>query len=357
MGHSTRIDERLQALVKLAIPICQRAEQEHPRTGRGRPPEIPDWVILLLITVAVLKNRRNKSAQYRFLDQHRAELLRWIGTDRFPSRSTYCERYRRTHRIFRVAVRLQGDLLLKKKIGDASCVAVDKSLVPSLGPAWPKRLRQAGIVPRGVDCDSAWGFSKHHGWVQGYSYEIVVSAGKKGLVVPLRGSVDRANWSEHRSFREHIPDLPDSAKYVLADRGYDANEHADAIEMDSSGRVTGRHFLCPQIYRRGEHRRPREPHLDRHPTRREFQRRRRQRASYFQTKKARRLYSRRSTTAEPFNKWFKSSFQLHDRAWHRGLDNNRTQILGALFAYQLLVRYNHRHGRQNGRLQWILDGL
>lgn len=357
MGHSTRIDERLQALVKLAIPICQRAEREHPRTGPGRPPEIPDWVILVLITVAVLKNRRNKSAQYRFLEQHQAELLCWIGTDHFPSRSTYCDRYRRAHLVFRVAVRLQGDLLLQKKIGDASCVAVDKSLVPSLGPAWPKRLRQAGKLLPGVDRDSAWGFSKCHGWVQGYSYEVLVSAGRNGLVVPLRASVDRANWSEHRSFREQIADLPASTKYVLADRGYDANEHADAIEFNASGRPTGRRFLCPQIYRRGEHRRPREPCHDPHLARREIRRRRRQRASYFQTKKARRVYSLRSTTAEPFNEWFKSSFQLHDRAWHRGLDNNRTQILGAVFAYQLLVRYNRRLGNHHGQLQWILDGL
>jgi hypothetical protein len=357
MGHSTRVQDRLQALVKLAIPICQRAEREHPRTGPGRPPDIPEWVLLVLITVAVLKNRRNKSAQYRFLNQHRVELLCWIGADRFPSRSTYCDRYRRAHRIFRVAVRLQGNLLLKKKIGDASCVAVDKSLVPSLGPAWPKKLRLAGVAPRGVDRDSAWGFSKYHGWVQGYSYEVVVSAGKRGLVVPLRASVDRANWSEHRSFREHVSDLPASTKYVLADRGYDANEHAEAIEINSSGRPTGCHFLCPQIYRRGEHRRPREPGRDPHLARREHRRRRRQRAHYFQTKKARRLYSRRSTTAEPFNEWFKSTFQLHDRAWHRGLDNNRTQILGALFAYQLLVRYNRRQGKHHGQLQWILDGL
>jgi hypothetical protein len=39
------------------------------------------------------------------------------------------------------------------------------------------------------------------------------------------------------------------------------------------------------------------------------------------------------------------------------LDNNRTQILAALFAYQLLVRYNHRRRKRNGRVRWILDGL
>jgi hypothetical protein len=46
---------------------------------------------------------------------------------------------------------------MAKKIGDASCVAVDKSLVRSLGPKWPKRLRIAGKVLPGVDRDSTWG--------------------------------------------------------------------------------------------------------------------------------------------------------------------------------------------------------
>ena len=30
---------------------------------------------------------------------------------------------------------------------------------------------------------------------------------------------------------------------------------------------------------------------------------------------------------------------LDDRVWHRGLGNNLTQLLTAMFAYQLLVRY------------------
>jgi len=45
------------------------------------------------------------------------------------------------------------------------------------------------------------------------------------------------------------------------------------------------------------------------------------------------------------------------RAWHRGLENNQTQTLAAIFAYQLLVRYNHRCGNRNGQLRWILDAL
>ena len=32
-------------------------------------------------------------------------------------------------------------------------------------------------------------------------------------------------------------------------------------------------------------------------------------------------------------------------------------LLAALFGYQLLLRYNHRGGRSNGQVQWILDTL
>ena len=60
---------------------------------------------------------------------------------------------------------------------------------------------------------------------------------------------------------------------------------------------------------------------------------------------------------EPFHEWFKNSFELADRVWHRGLQNNQTQLLASLFAYQLLLRYNHRCGHRNGQVQWILDTL
>jgi hypothetical protein len=357
MGHSTHDKNRLHSLMKLMIPICQRVEREHPRTGRGRPPNIPDWVMMVLIAVAILKHRQNKSAQYRYLKQHEAELLSSLKTDWFPSRSTYFDRYRRMHRLYKIAVRLQGEQLIKEEIADARCVAIDKSLVRAQGPDWPKRLRDKGQKLRGVDGDSTWGYSKHHGWVQGYSYEVAVSAGKQGVVVPLLASVDQAHYSEHRSFPEKIPHLPNTMKYLVLDSGYDANDHAEAIEWDPSGRRTGRRFLCPQIYRRGEHRRSARALPDRHLPRREPRRRRQARARYFQTPLGRRTYARRSISSEPFNEWFKSTFGLSNHVWHRGLDNNRTQILGAIFVYQLLVRYNYRHGHKDGQVRWILDGL
>jgi hypothetical protein len=54
---------------------------------------------------------------------------------------------------------------------------------------------------------------------------------------------------------------------------------------------------------------------------------------------------------------FKSLFDLDQHVWHRGLNNNRTQMLAAILAYQLLVRYNYRCGNKNGQVKWIVDKL
>jgi hypothetical protein len=39
------------------------------------------------------------------------------------------------------------------------------------------------------------------------------------------------------------------------------------------------------------------------------------------------------------------------------LANNQTQLLAAVFSYQLLVRYNYRRGQKNAQVQAILDKL
>ncbi len=89
----------------------------------------------------------------------------------------------------------------------------------------------------------------------------------------------------------------------------------------------------------------------------ELRERRHRRLQFFTGPTGQRLKSRRCQTVEPFNEWFKSLFEVDHRAWHRGLANNKTQLLGALCCYQLLVRFNHRRGRHNGRVKWMLDTL
>ena len=338
----------LAALARMAVSITQAAEKQCPRRGPGRPPVYKDWQIDAMILIGVLARRKSKSAQYRFLADRRREVASWVGLERFPSRGTFFERYRSAHRLLEAAIRVQGRWAIREGLADARTVAVDQSLIRARGRLWHRRDRKRGHVPKGVDQDSTWGFSKHHGWVQGYSYEVVVTAAKKGPVLPLLASVDTASASEHVTFGPKIPHLPPEVRNVLTDAGYDSNEYGDRIEYDDDGRSTGRHFICPPNLRG-------KP--GRSPPRTLAQRRRHKRKTFFGSPTGQRLHARRTPTAEPFNEWFKSLFELSDRAWHRGLDNNRTQILAALCCYQLLLRFNRRRGRHNGQIQWILDTL
>lgn len=346
----------LAELVKAAIPVCQQAERECPRTGPGRKPEIADWVMAVLIMVAVMKRRKSKSAQYRFLSQHRRQLMEWLGIDRFPARTTYFDRYRRVYRLYEQAVRIEGARAVAHGLADARCLAVDQSVIHARGPYWNERQVKQKKVPKGADLEATWTYSKYHGWVLGYSYEVVVTADKQGTVWPLLASADPANSHPTHTFPDKIVQLPKTARYVLADAGYDSNAFGEAIEYDSGGRRTGRRYLCPQIYRRGEHRRPERPRVER-GSRRTRRQRRDERRVYFESPHGKRLFARRGQSVEPFNQWLKSAFEFGDHAWHRGLRNNQTQLLAAIFSYQMLLRYNRKHGRKNGQIQWILDQL
>jgi hypothetical protein len=356
MGKRATVGTCLASLVKLAVPLCQRAERERPRTGPGRKPDIPDWVLAVLIMVAILKRKKSKSSQYRFLDEHRRELEVLLGTGKFPARSTYFDRYRRAHRLFADAIKLQGQEAISEGILDPADVVPDKSLVAARGPLWHKRDRLKNRIPkglRGVDRQSDWGCSKHDGWVQGYSFEVVVSATKNSIVFPLLASAGVASAKETTTFDEKIDDLPAAANNVAADSGYDSNHIAERIEYSAEGKRTGRRFVCPENKRGSKDQSGRKPVAPRN----ESHRRRLARRRFYRSRRGKSIYRRRSQTVEPFNEWFKSLFELEDRVWHRGLENNQTQLLAALFAYGVLVRYNHRRGNENGQVRWIIDTL
>lgn len=344
----------LVSLVRQAKPFCREAERLCPRTGPGRKPEIPDWAIAVLIVIAVLKLRKTKSSQYRFLQAHRRELAVMLGTARFPARSTYFQRYRRAWKLYEVAIRLAGRFAIDQRQAQARCVAVDKSVIAAQGPLWNKRHVERGSLPRGADLDATWTYSAYDGWVLGYSYEVVVSAEKKGTVWPLLASAGAAAWQPNRTFPEKIPHLPPGTRYILADSGYDSNALAEAVEQATTRSCANRRLLCPHV--RGTFR-PAKRRWKMTRRRRRHRLLREARKAFVNRPFARNLMRRRGSKVEPFNDWLKARFQLHQRTWHRGLDNNRTQLLAAIFGYQLLLLVNHRCGNRNGRVQWILDGL
>jgi hypothetical protein len=349
----------LEELALLAIPACREAQRRHrlqcPRTGRGRgrKPAYEDWQLMVMIVCAVLKKRKSISAQYSWVEQNAPVLTRALGLARVPSRSTFYQRHPRLWPLAQAAVRAQGRLALREHVCDAEVVAADKSLLHARGPEWNQKDRKRGVIPkglRGVDRGADWGYSEYHGWVWGYSFEVVVTATRRSVVFPLLASCDTASANEHRTFPTKIIQLPRPTRDVLADPGYDGNDEADAVELDRRERPNGRHFLCP----------PQKGFVSAVPERgkRERQRRRRvKRLGRLRSRRGRTLYARRKQTVEPFNGTFKALFELYDHAWHRGLDHNRTQVLCAIFAYQLLVRYHWKTGERDAQVQYLLDGL
>jgi hypothetical protein len=355
MGKTRKSGECLKTLVKLALPVFKRAEKENPRTGRGDRPAVPDWLMGVLIMIVVLKKKKRKSAQYRYLVENRRQIAEWTGEKRFPARSTYFRRYRRARELYGVAIRLQGELAIAEGIVDPHDVAIDKSLLEGLGTPWHKPDQRAGRKPAGVDIEATWGYSEHHGWVHGYSYEVVVSATPGTIVFPLLASVDVASTSEMKTCPEKIEQLPEGVKNASLDSGYDGNRLGEQMEYDADGKKNGRHYLCPENPRNNSRAKTKPCAADK--SRAESRRRRAERRKYLESKKGKRIYARRKKTVEPFNQWLKSLFELDGGTWHRGLENNQTQVLAAIFAYQLLVRHNHKQGNENGQVAWILDKL
>jgi hypothetical protein len=353
---------RLAKLVMLAIPLCRAAQCQSPRAGPGRPPEFDDWKIAVMIMTATIKRRKSKSAQYRFLHEHCREFMRWLGLKRFPARSTYFERYTQAHRLFKAAIVLQGQKAITEGVTTARSVAADKSLLGARGMPWHGKRRCKGRVPaklHGVDRQADWGYSPYHKWVYGYSWEVLTTADSRTIQFPLAASADLASVSEHSSFPPKTNHIPKATRFVLVDSGYDSNAIGDAVELDESGRHTGHRFVCPPN-RRGQTKRrsrsgPSRGHMSRQE--REAQTRRRRRIEFYDSPTGRKAYARRGQSVEPLHERVKSLFELDKRVWHRGLGNNKTQLLSAIFCYQLLLRFNHRCGRRNAQVQWIMESV
>lgn len=348
-------DTPRRLLIDMAVTIVQSTAHAigpyQPRRP-GRPHTYHDGHIAALLLIALLAGRRSKAGQHRYLYARRDRLTRQLSIPTFPVASTYAARYTSAWRLLSWAVIAQGMVALDEHVADAQHVAVDKTLFTARGMPWSKQDRQRRRLPTGrylCDTQAAWGYSGRHGWVWGYGMETVVTATDHGPVLPLIVSVDTANVSEHRSFADKIPWLPNAVQAVLADSGYDNNRFADRIEQ-----TPGRRFLCPPQPRAH---RP-EPGRSVHRGRRERSRRRRwARYRFYRSKQGQRLYARRSLSVEPWHAWFKRLFDVQHRVRHRGLNNNRTHLTACVLLYQLLLRYNHRQGQRNAKIQTILDTL
>jgi len=346
----------LRHLINLAAPICRRAAQGLPPRGPGRPVEIPEWAVAVMILIVVAKRLTTKSAQYRYLVGHADALTTRLGLDRFPARSTYFARYQTAYLVMTEALAAHTAHAADRGHIDVRCAAADKTLIAATGPPWHKAQKARGERPPRVDDAASWSRSAHDGWVYGYGVEALVTAARRGVVWPMLGSVDPGHVREARTFPAKVPRLPRRARYILVDMGYDSNDLGEAVEFDADGRRTGRRLVGPQQARHnrygGRKRAWRQTHRRRR--RREH---RVERLRFYRTKFGRSLYRRRGRTVEPFFGHVKEVFELTEHVWHAGLENTRTQVLAALVLYQFLLVYNRIKGPGNAEVKWILDLL
>jgi hypothetical protein len=343
-----KLHERCLVIIANA---CRRAAGDFSRSGRGRPPRVPDWVLAAVVVLGTLRRKKTRVAQHAlWLTQQRAWAKSLAGT-RPLGRSQFYQRVRRLGPLLEIVLQRCGAEAVRRGWADAEVVAIDKSVIAARG-----RCRSARRRRRASDPDATWTYSEHDGWTFGYAYEVVVSAGKHGIEWPLLASVSTASCSEQRSSLDKFDQLPPATRYVLADAGYDSNRVAERVEWTATGEATGRRFLCPEIPRPNVGR-PRQVTSRETRARQHHRRLRDARRRYFQSARGRRLYRRRKTTVEPFNSRFKHAFELHDRVWHWRLINNRVSLLAAIIAYQTLLAYNHHRGLRSASIQSMLNTL
>ncbi len=216
-------------------------------------------------------------------------------------------------------------------------VAVDKTMVEARGPLWHKSDRARNHIPkglRGVDRDSTWGYSPYRGWVQGYSLELVVTAGVGGIPVPLLASADTASAPENRSFAEKVKSLPRQTRQVVGDGRYDDEALAGALAQNHRGQQ----LVTPPVHWPGP----------------STSIARLKRIIFYLSPEGQELYARRKVTVEPSFGRLKALFEL-DTVWMYGLANNRALLLLAVYCYQLLLYCNWKQRRRLNHVKQLLE--
>ena len=215
-------------------------------------------------------------------------------------------------------------------------VVADQSLHPARGPLWHQKQRRRRQLPknlRGVERDSAWGYSPYHKVVQGYAEHAIINATPGEARFPLDAVADTAKMSENHVLRQRLPRLPRSVCKILVDGSY------DDIDLLSDLHTRRNEPILPACGFGGK--------KPKHPLRQWAYRLR-------QKKVNQALYRRRRCTIEPHLGLDKKRFENHT-VWFYGLRKNRTHLPLISFVIQVLMLDNFAHARPPEEIQWLLD--
>ncbi|HWQ33393.1 MAG TPA: transposase [Blastocatellia bacterium] len=294
---------------------------------RGAPVTYPERIFLKGLLVMLLRQLTTAHALLAFLEQDDlaiAQLRAELSAPIIPSRRTWERRLaqlpqRLPELIGSLGRRLVTELepwLSAEGPGEGHAAALDSTPLKTGGGVWHKRDRQQGVIPHSaIDTEAGWSKSGCHGWWFGCKLHLSVTTGHSRI--PLAAEVTVANVGDNLIAPELLAELPEDLRYLLGD----AQSQDPGLREVCEER--GFHLITP---RRGPH-----PHRD-------------------DGVGVRRIFHRlRSQTMEPFNGIFKDLFGWHWRMPVRGLQKTQILALGAVWLYQLVLRYPHRQQLEPGK--------
>jgi hypothetical protein len=223
---------RESVLVQLVRLVERLPAPPPPPPRRGRP-HLYSHALFLKALVIMIVRRLNKVGELLAVLEEPTEELRHLrellsGPEgRFPSRRTFQRRLRALPDTLPQRIGLLGRHLvelLKPWAKTGRAVALDSTVLRARGAVWPKKDKEAGVVPHSsIDTEAGWTKSGWHGWVYGW---------KLHLACTVAGDMDSAGrlpQPRKRPRRAHRPaalmdELPYDARFVLGHTHYDAEE-------------------------------------------------------------------------------------------------------------------------------------
>jgi hypothetical protein len=289
-----------------------------PKRKRGHPKVYSDRVFLKALIIMMVKHLHKVHELLSVLEQPTAEMqtLRSVLTEgkRFPSRRTWERRLKTIPQSLPGQIACFGShlvVLIQPWATHGRAVAIDSTVLRSLGGVWHKKDREQGIVPHtSIDTEAHWTKSGWHGWVYGWKLHIVCTVA--AVWIPLAAELTAANAADNETAPQLLQSLPAEVRYVLGDRHYNDPELRLLCEQHDCSLLTTKYG--------------RYPHTDAGvPVRRVF-------------------HKLRSTAIENFNEQFKGIFDAHGQVPTKGLANTQRFALGAIFLYQIVLLYRFQQG-------------
>ena len=204
------------------LRIVERLEPP-VRPRRGHPDVYSSAAMMKAFVVLTVKKIKRLQGLWNYLDNN-AVIRRACGfTGGLPHPRTFIRRFRRMGSELGDWMQRATEEALSRKYITARVVVADKSLHPARGPLWHQKDRLKGRIPeklRGVDRDSAWGYSPYHKFVQGYAEHAIVNATPGEPRFPIDAVADTATMVEHEVLQRRLDRLPKAVNKMLLDGQY-----------------------------------------------------------------------------------------------------------------------------------------